>query len=1023
MRTCLAALVLGLQGIGLAASTVVLETETFYDADTGSVQWSIRNSGDALADSLVVTACPFQGEAVSSEPVFVDAGDAVSGVLPAGAPPDRPGVYIVPLHIAYADSVGRTNETVSWARCFIGVDATAWASPLDAALAAPMPAAGEDPRLKQSRTLSLAVNSSVDESVDASLRMLLPAGFQLADDAPRTVSVPARGIVVVDIDIENRPLSPDGSATLPVAALLEFETADGFHHVVETFAQLDLQSDAPAAASDLPQRLPQEITWALAAIWLAASLRRLWGRGQPPGAAPEARGTVWAWCDAGLVAGLTLYLGWMLNAQLVWLDTLCVGGDTPAHHYLISHIRETGRIVSWAPGWWSGFPMFRFYFPLPYAAMALLSTVVPHNVAFKIGSIAGILALPACLYASGRILRLRRPAPAMLACLAVPLVLDNTHNMWGVNAYSTLAGMIANSWSFALLAPAMAMALRDALEGRCRVRTALMLAAVVLSHFFTSMMAALVLAFVLLSFAAAPELRRSGLPLMRRPWAVLAAEGTGALLLTAWWVVPLYAERAWSVDFGGRWDIRFFRQLPPLATWPLLAALGAGLVAVVAVRVREPASSGWRGDAHWFFAHLGLLGFSLLFFFVGGAFSDVFVNCRFWPFIVYSLLVVGALAFAHASRIAGLQALGVVVCLCACLSFAWQTEGHEDNPAWSCANHVRHWARYNFEGLDGIREGDVVGRIVDRVRGTGGRLSQDMHPGHEALGSSRVFEAMPHLCGKPILEGGIVNSALGSLAAYTIQCEISEHPAGWPLLVKPQPFNPASGMRHLEFMNVRHFVARGRRVQEAFDADAGWTRIGAFGGGKWKLYESRLGSASPVRVWKTPLPVFESTHVQRDLLEWMYTPAAVETPAVLAGQGTPAPPGVAVQTHADYVAWLASLTNGPPAAGWLDTCSTPCDDVEKLPDGGIRFRTDSPGLPHVIAISYAPNWRARGADAVYFLTPGHLAVYPVGNEVELVYDDGVVVVVSRVVSIAMVVALGSFATKRWIRNSSSGEKA
>ena len=153
--------------------------------------------------------------------------------------------------------------------------------------------------------------------------------------------------------------------------------------------------------------------------------------------------------------------------------------------------------------------MFRFYFPLPYAAMALLAEILPHNVAFKVGSIAGLLALPSCLYASGRILRLRRPAPAMLACLAVPLILDNTHNMWGVNAYSTLAGMIANSWSFALLAPAMAMACRDALDRRFRARTVLMLAAVVLSHFFTSMMAALVLADVLLLFAALPAFQKA----------------------------------------------------------------------------------------------------------------------------------------------------------------------------------------------------------------------------------------------------------------------------------------------------------------------------------------------------------------------------------------------------------------------------------------------------------------------------------------------------------------------------------
>lgn len=1018
MRKWPTALVLGLTSTVTAASTIVLETETVYDAAAGEVRWTIRNSGDALADALVVTAFPPHGKVASSEPTFIDGGDAVSGALPAAVPSDKPGMHLVPLRIAYADATGEPHETLAWARCFRDVDATTWTSPLDAALASSVQTRGGEPETPRSWTLTLAANSSSAEPIDASLSLLLPDGLQATVDTPQTLTIPANEIAFAEIGVTNAALPLGHAGVLPIAALLQFETADGFHHTVEAAAKLHVQSGETAIDSELPRRLPMEITLALFAIWCAAFLRRLW-RGLPDEGI-HAHGTFWAWCDVALVAGLTLYLGWMLNAQLVRFDTLCVGGDTPAHHYLISRIRETGRIVSWAPGWWSGFPMFRFYFPLPYAAMALLSAVVPHNVAFKIGSIAGLLALPACLYAAGRILRLRRPAPAMLACLAVPLILDNTHNMWGVNAYSTLAGMIANSWSFALLALAMAMACRDALDRRFRARTVLMLAAVVLSHFFTSMMAALVLADVLLLFAALPAFQKADAPLLRRPWAVLVAEGLCTLLLTAWWVAPLFAERAWAVDFGGRWDIRFFRQLPPVATWPLLVALAVGLATAASTRVHKRLLAGWDGDGLWLYLHLELLCFSLLFFFVGGYLSDVFVNCRFWPFIVYSMLVVGALAFAYASRKAGLQALGAAVCLCACLSFAWRAGGREDDPAWSRENHVRHWSRYNFEGLEAIREGDVVRRIADQVRGTGGRLSQDMHPGHEALGSSRVFEVFPHFCGKPILEGGIVNSAMGSLAAYTVQCEISQHPAGWPLLVKPPPFNPASGMRHLEFMNVRQFVARGRRVQEAFEADDGWRRMGDYGSGKWKLYRSSLDSSSPVRVWKGALPVFESTDLQRDLLEWMYVPAAVEWPAVLVGEGTTAPPGLAVQSHAQYVAWLASLTNEPPAAGWLDDCSTPCDDVEMLPDGGIRFRTASPGLPHVIAASWYPSWKARGADAVYFLTPGYMAVYPTGHEVELRHEEGRIVLISRWISIAMAAVLALLATKSWVRRATAG---
>ncbi len=1006
----LTALVAGFAVSTAFAGSIVLETTTRYDAAAGEVRWTIANSGDALADALVVTAFPPQGPPSRGASAFLDGGDSVSGVLPASVSLDEPGKHLVPLRIDYADASGETHATLAWARAFVGVDAATFKTPISAALAPPSSLCGGATQTTRFWTLGLAAHSSAPENVVATLRLLLPDGLDATSDAPRTLTIPANGIAVAEIGVTNRAFRRAGAA--PVAVLLEFETSDGLHHAVEAPAKLQVGTAESPVDPATPERLPREITLALVAIWGAMFARGL--RQRLSDAALPAGGAVWAWGDAALVAGLTLYLGWMLQAPLVGLDTLCVGGDTPAHHYLITRIRETGRIVSWAPGWWSGFPMFRFYFPLPYAAMALLEEAIPHNVAFKLGSIAGLLALPASLYASGRILRLHCPAPAMLACLAVPLALDNTHNMWGVNAYSTLAGMIANSWSFALMPPAMAMACRDALDRRFRVPTAFMLAAMVLSHFFTSMMAALVLADVLILLAVLPGLRKSGEPPTRRPWAVLAATGVCTALLSAWWVAPLVAERAWAVDFGGRWDIRFFRQLPPMATWPMLVAVAAGLMAAAAARAHRRLVDGGP-DGLWLYLHVELLFFSLLLFFVGGMVSDVFVNCRFWPFIVYAMLVAGAMAFAYASRKAGLQGLGTAVCLCACLSFAWRTGGREGDPPWSRENHVRHWARYNFQGLEGIREGGVVREIAERVRGTGGRFSQDMHPGHEALGSSRVFEALPHLCGKPVLEGGIVNSALGSLAAYTVQCEISQHPAGWPLLVKPPAFNPALGLRHLEFMNVRQFVARGRRVQEAFDADAGWLRIGDYGGGKWKLYESRLASASPVRVWNEPLPVFRTAGLQRDLLEWMYVPSAVERPAVLVGEGTPAPPDADVLPHGRYCDWLASLTNGPPAAGWLDAVSTPCDDFEWLPDGGIRFRTSHPGRPHVVAVSYHPGWTVRGADAVYFLTPGYLAVYPTQSEVILRRSDGAVARTSRWASIAVAVALGALAVGRAVR--------
>ena len=978
-------------GAGLASS-IVIKTTSVYDATRGEVAWTVSNEGDSLADDVVIRALLPDGTESKTEKMFLDGNDKLSGKLSAIIETPKPGTYVLPLLVDYREGTGKTHSTFAWVRHFSGEKPDKRDEVVNAKLEPPSSSYAPHPGFKGAGNLSLVALSFCSEPIEATWRVLLPKGIERVGGEPASLFIPADGVGYLQIGITNASAT---AGEVPAAVLLEFDTADGRHHTLDVMTSIRVQSAGSARRSSAPTLFPKAITYLLLLSWVVVWTNRVVRRSMRgfTGATKPAL----IWLDVAVVAGLTLYLGIMLNVRLAFLDTLCVGGDTPAHHYLMSHVGETGRIVSWASGWWSGFPMFRYYFPLPYVAMSALSHVLPHNVAFKLGSIAGLLVLPISLYGSGRILRLPRPAPAVLACLALPLVFDNTHSMWGINAYSTLAGMIANSWSFALMLPAVSSACRDAQDGRFRSGTVLLLSAMVLSHFFTSMLAAAVLGVLLLvaGIVDCVRARRTAscgengktscpqTPLTQRAWFVLFCEGLGVFLLTAWWVVPLVEQRAWSVDFGGKWDILFFRQLPPSLPWPLVfSAVFAGMAAAGnrafrRVAIVTPMRLG-------FAVYAVLLAVSLTLFFGGGLLSDVFVNCRFWPFIVFALLGITALLFSYASRVAGLPVLGTLISLAVCLSFAWRVGGKAENPSWSKANHVPYWTEYNFKGVEDLREGHVVQEIAESLQGTGGRMSQDLHPGNEWLGSSRIFETMPYLAGKPMLEGGIVNSALGSLAAYTLQGEVSVNPAGWPLIVKPRKFDPASGLRHLEFMNVRQFVARSHQTQNAFAADKGWQLVKEFGGGKWKLFESKLASSSPVRVWNEPLEVYRSNDPQHDLLEWMYVPGAVVEPKILLLGNEPSPCGLVAKSSADYLCKLANLSHLPaPAPGWLDAYSKPCDDFKVFDDGSLVFHTEAIGKPHVIAISYFPDWRVEGAERVYFLTPGYLAVYPTSNNVRL----------------------------------------
>ena len=80
-------------------------------------------------------------------------------------------------------------------------------------------------------------------------------------------------------------------------------------------------------------------------------------------------------------------------------------------------------------------------------------------------------------------------------------------------------------------------------------------------------------------------------------------------------------------------------------------------------------------------------------------------------------------------------------------------------------------------GLDyaGGKEGAMQTAVIIVAAGRGSRMGGE------------VPKQWQMLAGKPVLEGGLVNSALGSMYAYTIQGETSRTCAGFPPIVTPPP--------------------------------------------------------------------------------------------------------------------------------------------------------------------------------------------------------------------------------------------
>ena len=832
---------------------------------------------------------------------------------------------------------------------------------------------------------------------------------------------------------------------------------------------------------------------------------------------------------------LTAVTSRYLPIDLLLTNTVTVGGDTPAHNYLASHLRqsllEQGKVVSWAPGWWCGFPMFQFYFPLPYILIALLGLLAPHNIAFKLVSVLGVYSLPFAAYAAARMFRLPRPTPILLAIASHLFLFVDAHAMWGANIYSTLAGMSANALGFALMLPTMAIWWNDARRGRPSLAAILTFALLLLTHFFTSLMTALAL-------IALPCFMQRG---QRKPaFRALGINAVASVLLTAWWLFPLLEKHAYSITYGSNWHVSLLSSLPTYI-WFVMPLSVASLFLALCKRHTVAALLLWFSIC------------AVLLFHWGNTISGVFVNIRLWPFVLFGLLATAVVALGHVlhERPGGTPVVAALMLASLLFITSSQHPGRNNPPP------IRTWAIQNYGGLEHSQGYEAFKNLVMPLNDTPGRLANDATPQNDAMGSPRIFELVPHLINKNIIEGGIVNSSPMAYHAFYARCEASSRCSGYPAMMTPTHFDMQRATAHLELLNTKHFIARGRFTKAALQASPQWDWKDS--AGPWSLFELNTHDGSHVVI-----PPYQPMTVQTDRpeamsLEWLYCDALLQQPVIFVPPTDPTtgPEGMVMSEseflrlsgtlsrNGDINTWLHAgpftenslpqsldgsaldpisgdttagcdwtplLTQSPiypgktyrtpenietlcfanifsPAARtaqlqsahddglklWLngacikdsrersdtfstltvalrqgrnrllvqssqksyeqyfhirltDTNGTPYSDIafsesrepvaipewalspilsrgvgptdEKIEANGskLRFRTDSIGLPHLIKISYYPNWKVTGAEKIYRVSPSFMLIYPTDEEVTLYYGSTTMDTVGRSVS-------------------------
>ncbi|HKX74645.1 MAG TPA: hypothetical protein VJR05_04570 [Acidimicrobiia bacterium] len=730
------------------------------------------------------------------------------------------------------------------------------------------------------------------------------------------------------------------------------------------------------------------------------------------------------WVPAAVVAAVSVIVLAMLNPFLILTANTPSGGDMAAHVVPPAYLRDVllpeGRILGWSQDWFAGYPVFYFYFPLPSLVIVLLDLLLPYGVAFKLVAVAGLLATPPAVYFLARTLRFGRPVATVAAAAGAVFIFMESFTIYGANAASTLAGEFSFSWSFVfslLYLGLLVKTVRD--DRRYAVAATVALALCALSHIITTIVIVVASASVLV---------------WRRAWRRVLPIWLGAFAITAFWSVPLLTRLGYSSDMA--WvPLRTWEELFPIEMWLLLPAAVVGMVwtvrrtprvlplialtvlpiiyyplPLVLPEVFPDIFTGrwklWNGRLlpYWyfgvtFFAALAVGGLA-----VWAARRLPARVSRHWPRLMVALAVTAAIVVANREPNVPnlvLWAVGVATAIAIGVSFFWRNPvdtrgflamsgaGLLALGAATGISFINGWATWNFTGYEGkAKWPEYQALMATAAELPAGRIQWEYDRSMNDYGSPMALMLFPFWTGDDhtSMEGLFFESSLTTPFHFLNQAETSANPSSPIPGLNYHRFQLERGVEHMELFGITYYVTY---TPEAKAAAEGFDQL------------TPVASTGPFTFFRfADVDLVEIATFQPSVYEGHESSVLGKMAAVVGIGPADAEPNFgefALDWYDDLSLIDRWVTAGGPES-WTRVSSleeipaVPISQSGEISDvvienHRISFRTTAVGVPHLIKVSYFPNWRAEGAEGPYHATPSFMVVVPTEEEVVLEFAN------------------------------------
>ena len=652
------------------------------------------------------------------------------------------------------------------------------------------------------------------------------------------------------------------------------------------------------------------------------------------------------WADAWVVLTITGLLFVFIPLASVLSSTTPTGGDTAAHIYPPWFLRQDLlpelTLSGWSQEWFAGFPIYRFYFPLVATLQAIGSYAVDFVIAFKIGMLLGTLLLPAATYFSMKLVGFQYPVPAVASLGALTFLGMGNNDVLGGNILSSVNGEYSFSLALSLFLLFLGLAYSSVTNERSHVVAgSVALALCGISHLLP----------ILIALSLAPYLLLVGSQRIgfRRVFVRLGSIYLMAFCIGAFWFIPFLAQMTYAAHLVPDDFLGVIHAFPDDLDIPRILAL-IGLA--IAIRLKD-------GRV----ILLALPGVVGLLLFLTHPLEAVW-DARFLPFWYLSVILVASYTLGESlrmlartrlirPRVLASLVLPTLVLPVLGIGVAINQSGIREEVSNVFAGYENSDGYSTFRLLTEVLEREPTGRVL-------WDWSEDIE---SSFGSPHALMSLPYWTKQHTMDGMFFESSLTSPFVFVTKSEASSERVLINTTIRPPDLDLDRAVQHMKMLGVRYFIAWSETVKQA-----------AMQVDELNLISSEQGflvfelASSLVEVPINEPVVVDGGNWQENSLEWFRDPRLSSVPIVSDGPQS----------------WARSespteLPRRPLEAGGR---SFPLS----ISEGEMQFETDAIGVPHVVKVSYFPNWKVEGAKGPYLASPSMMIVIPTQREVLLTYE-------------------------------------